>query len=1132
MVVFNSLKLICKYSFRRFLVISLFCFAGVTYLSAQKLYSRFDHLTTDNGLSSNRIWCIYRDVKDYLWVCTDVGLDRYDSYEFKKYRNDEKLPGTISSDVVLSIYQDKEKNMWFGTTNGLNLYVPEKDNFKVFKNNPSDPNSINSNHITSILEDKNGILWVITDGSCLNRWVRETQSFVRYQYENRTDDLYPRPSRMLAYDSKGNIWVVSLTRGIYRFEPGSGKFTKYDDPTVDLESITHKSMYIDSKDKIWITSDGNGFYSFDPATEKFEHFGSRGDGKGTNQEMILDIIPEDADHLLIGVDQGGINRFNKVTGTFEYIMYDPANEEGLNNSGIWCFHRDNEGILWIGTSGGGINYNNNKKNKFKLFRHNSNNPNSLSYNYTGCFYEDHEGLIWIGTDGGGVDVYNPVTDKFTIFKHSDINPFSISGNVIRSIAEDKDHNMWIATWDDGVNCYNRKTDRFIRYMPDKNNASAISSRTVWNLTIDNNDIIWLAHYSIGIDLLEKNKGVVKRFRNIPDDPKSISSNQGYLFVKDSDNNMWICTQNGLNLYDRKSDSFKVFNFPDKEIRSFLKDKEGNLWVGTSLKGLFYCKPDGSIIKSYNIASGLPSNIIQAIVQDNSGKIWMSTAYGISCFDPETQKFRNFSKEDGLQGDQFFQQSFLITRTGEIFFGGYNGFNAFYPDSLKNNDFIPNVYITDFQIFNKPVTVGVDGSQFQTHISEAKEIRLTWRQSVFSLMFSAINYTSPEKNDYSYIMEGFEKEWNISNSSRRYVTYTNLNPGTYTFKVKAANNDGIWNDKGVSLRIIIMPPWWKSLWFRLLIILSMISLIVFIFKMRNRSLYNQKILLEKLVTEKTSELQDKNDILIKQTEKLNESNILLEERQQQIIKQKEELLSQQEVLVKMNNELNALNVSKDKFFSIIAHDLKNPFSTIIGFSEILKEGMRTDDAVEIKQSALMINNSAIQTYRLLENLLEWANTQRGKIVFNPVNLDLNEILDEEFNMLSDTASTKNIDLTRSIPENLTVFADKNMIKTIMRNLISNAIKFTHKNGKVEVAAITENHQVKISVSDTGIGMNVETIAKLFRIDSDLSTPGTENEKGTGLGLFLCKEFIEKHSGKIWVESEPGKGSIFRFVLPSV
>jgi len=1079
--VLNSLKISGNHSLNRCLLLMLLWFSGTLGTYAQLQYSKFNHLTVNEGLSSNRIRCIYKDSKNYLWMGTDVGLDNFDSYQVKKYRHIDNFPGSISSDILTCIYEDNEKNLWFGTYDGLNLYIPTSDNFKVFKKNSVNNNSLNSNCITGIVEDKNGKIWVVTDGSCLNRWVPENQSFVRYPFEAQRHGLSVRPSRMAAIDSKGNIWVGSLSPGIIRFDPITGLFTKFNDPSVDFGNYTYKSLYIDNEDKIWIATDGNGFFSYDPRTNRFEHFGLKGEGKGTNLNFVLDIIPEDNRYLLLAVDQGGINRFDKVSRTFEYIMYDNSNDNGLNNNGIWCFHRDREGILWVGTSGGGINYFNPEKDRFKLFTHNSNNPTSLSYNFVGNIFEDHEGMIWVGTDGGGINVYDPKTEKFKIFKHEPANPNSISGNVIRGIAEDKDYNMWIGTWDAGLNRYDRKTGRFIHYMPDNKDISSISDKTIWNLIIDHNNTLWISIYNVGIDLFDTKKGVVRRFRSDQAIPGSISGSNCWFFFEDNKNKMWICTQNGLNLYNNQSNTFKVIHFPDNDIGAFYKDKSEYIWVGTNTKGLFMCNQDGTILKNYNTTNILPNNRIHAITQDNKGDIWISSNFGLSRLNPEIQSIRNYSKEDGLQGDQFYQQSFLKTRAGDLYFGGYSGLNSFNPDSLKDNTFIPPVYITDFQIFNKPVVYAVPGAQFQTHISEAKEITLNWDQSVFSFSFAAINYIHPKKNKYKYIMERFEKDWNYTDASRRYVSYTNLDPGEYTFRVLASNNDEKWNDKGTSLKIIIRPPFWKTWWFRIIMVSVAVLTIVLIFRLRLRQLKKQKILLEKSVALKTA-------------------------------------------------ELNELNASKDKFFSIIAHDLKNPFNTIIGFSEMMKESIKLNDSATFYEYTEMINTSAVQTLRLLENLLEWANSQRGKISFIPVPVILSELINDEFTMIDDMATGKNIELKSYISETLTIVADKNMLRAILRNLITNAVKFTHKNGQVQVNARTYENQVEISVSDSGIGMSAETMAKLFRIDSNMSTKGTENEKGTGLGLFLCKEFVEKHDGKIWVESEEGKGSTFKILLP--
>jgi signal transduction histidine kinase/ligand-binding sensor domain-containing protein len=1089
-----------KHFIARCLLIAL-CFSASLNLNAQPKYTRFEHLTINEGLSSNRIRCIYRDSKDYLWMGTDIGLDKYDSYQVKNYRHGDGQFGAISSDILICIYEDSRKNLWFGTNDGLNLYDREKDNFRVFKNNSSDSSSLSSNCITGIVEDKDKNLWIITDGNCLNKYIPATKSFIRYQFEKGKNFLNPRPSKMIAVDSKGFIWIVSLTRGVRRFNTRTGRFTLFDDPSIDFGNNCYKSIFIDKQDRIWISSDGNGFFSFDPGSEKFRHFGSLADGSGTNQNIVLDILPEDDRYLLLAVDQGGINRFDKVTGTFEYIVYDETNDNGLNNNGIWCLYKDREGIIWIGTSGGGINYYNPKKERFNLFIHNGNNPKSLSYNFTGCFCEDHDGMIWIGTDGGGVNVYDPITGDFRLFKHDPLNKYSISGNVIRGIAEDKDHNIWIGTWDAGLNKYDRKTGRFIHYMPDRNDSSSISGKTIYNLYIDHNNILWLSIYNTGIDLFDMKKGVFRRFRTGSNQSRSISGDNTWFFFEDHERKMWVCTQNGLDLYDSLTCTFKVYYFPDNDIGAFYRDMAGNLWVGTNTKGMFRCDEQGNIINSYDNTNGLPNNRIHAITEDSQGNLWISSNKGISRFERSAGKFRNYSKEDGLQGDQFYQQSFLKTRRGEMYFGGYNGFNSFNPDSIQENRFIPPVYITDFMIFNKPVMYAVPGTQFPKHISEEKEIKLKWKQSVFSFSFAAINYNHPKKNQYKYIMEGFETEWNSTDASRRYVTYTNLDPGTYYFKVKASNNDGIWNENETSLRIIILPPWWATWWFRLIAFSIVAFLLVFFYYSRVKHLKNQKILLQELVAKKTSELTQKQEMILMQDENL-----------------------------KINNKkLTILNATKDKFFSIIAHDLKNPFNSILGFSELLTEEFSELTDEKKLEYAGIIHDSSLRIYILLENLLEWAGTQTGNIRFHPEVLDLNEVFETNYALIRNRFDEKGIRFVMDLPATANVFADYNMVSTVIRNLMGNALKFT-ENGEIKANAKITGNYLEVSISDSGIGIPAKMLAGIFEIDHKRSTNGTRGEKGSGLGLLICREFVLKNGGEIFVTSEEGTGTTFTFTLP--
>jgi signal transduction histidine kinase/ligand-binding sensor domain-containing protein len=1098
----------------------------------------FDHITSLDGLTSNRVQCIHRDGKEYIWIGTDMGLNRYNGQRIAKYLHDDQKGGTISVNNILCITEDRENQLWIGTSGGLNLYDPALDNFTVFKHDAEDSTSISSNYIISGYCDRKGNLWFLAGGNCLNLWNPGKHNFIRYNLREPDND-YPTIIEAIAEDSKGNLWITGHFSGIYRFNTESKRVQLFSDSKVDFGINTYNSLFIDKQDIIWIASNGNGLYSFNPLTGEVVHFGTQGKGIGTNHNMLRWIEPENDRFLLIGTDQGGINRFDKQRKQFEYITYDENNPDGLNNNGIWTLYIDKEGILWVGTANRGVNYFNPKKDKFKLFRHNNDSKRSTSHNVIGCFYEDSDGMIWIGTDGGGINVYDPKTGLFKVFRHNPSDPYSVSGDIIRCISEDKDYDLWIGTWDAGLNRYDRTTGKFYRYMPNTNDPASISGKKIWHLTIDNNGYIWLAIMDEGIDILDKNKGVIKRFKPNPNDPKALSSNVIWLLVEDWDQNMWICSWQGLYRYNKINNSFIAYkNFPDNDIRAFCKDREGNLWAGSATQGLFLFNLDGYLMKKFNHYNGLPNNQINAIVEDNKGKLWISTNMGISQFDPETVTFRNYTVYDGLQDNQFFYQSFLKTRTGEIYFGGFNGFNSFFPDSFKDNDFLPPVYIDEFQIFNKPVPYGVKGSVLQSHISEAKAITLSWRQSVFSFGFSAINYTYPEKNLYQYMMEGFDKSWNSTDASRRYTTYTNLNPGKYIFRVKASNNDGIWNEAGTSINITILPPWWKTWFSRIFFVLSIIGISFGFYFYRINRLEKQKDYLESLVKERTREVEEKNTILEErqqqieeQAEELRVNSEILTETNEQLMAKQEMIIMQAENLKETNQKLTVLNATKDKFFSIIAHDLKNPFNSILGFSEILLTKFKNLTEEKKQKYIEYIYESSQRIYRLLENLLQWASTQTGNIHFNPEVFDLSEVVDANYNLVKEILEKKKIVFVKNIPDNTRVFADRNMINTVVRNLLGNASKFT-KNGEISIDIKTNKDYLEIRIADSGIGIPENKLASIFEMDQAKSTKGTANETGTGLGLILCKEFIEKNNGKIWVESEEGKGSEFKFTLPKV
>jgi PAS domain S-box-containing protein len=675
---------------------------------------------------------------------------------------------------------------------------------------------------------------------------------------------------------------------------------------------------------------------------------------------------------------------------------------------------------------------------------------------------------------------------------------------------------------------------------------------------------------------------------------------------------------------------------------------------------------------FNKNDGLPDLSIKAILEDNENNLWVSTTNGLSKFNPKTRSALNYDFTDGLQ-DYLFSSAHCKTKNGRLLFGGINGFNIFDPKSLKTNKNTPQVVLTDLKIYNKSVNVGqeVDGNIIlKKSITETDTLTLSYKINFFAFEFAALDFSNPGKNKYAYKLEGFDNEWHNTDAKNRSATYTNLNPGSYTFRVKACNKDGVWNEKGGSLQIIILPPWWKTGWFRLILGICILLLLgYFLFRIINRiqTQANQTILDERNqlktlinniphhifikdsklrfiilndiavkflgggvksekdlihktdydcypkeeadiyfkedqemlvsgiplvnlerkksyngkdiyfsttkcpiinskheaiglvlvaidITEKKKvefEIEKQSKELQNYNEILSETNVLLEERQQQIEEQAEELrvksenlkeinellidkqqviLNQSEQLKETNQQLSLLNATKDKLFSIIAHDLRNPFNAVKGFSKMLVDRYDRLPLEKIKQYGEMIYLSSSTAHALLENLLQWSQSQTGSLSFEPIKLNLKNVANDIKKLLDATAVNKNITINQQIKDNIYVLADEGMINTILRNLVSNAIKFSNEMGNINLNSNNNGTHIEVSVTDDGIGIPETTIDKLFNIDAKITTKGTNNETGTGLGLILCKEFVEKHRGKIWVESEVGKGSKFKFTLP--
>ncbi len=1153
----NDIQKIMRQGKHRLLLI-YFLFLISANLFSQSGNIEFDQYTTNDGLSNGYVNAILHDSKGFIWIGTANGLNRFDGITFKTYYSGIKDSTSIPGSEATALIEDSLSNIWVMTSNGLCVYDRKKDSFSR-KTMQVKGVIVNNFFLYSCFIDSKGFLWAASPGNGIFRFKIYDNTLIfntiidaeLYSLDEEDVD-HALKNNVFSFieDEKKMIWVASQSNKLFYFDNQQNKFLskEINHPEADNFSNRRKNILKDSDGNIFMSIEDNGLLMWNREKDDFRLYKPNGTNTGP-KGRVLSAIAEDRDGLIWIGDRNseGISIFNKKTGIFSYYQSDKSEPYSLITNKINCIYQDKTGSMWVGGIIG-INKYSPGKVKFKRYISNPNVPGKLSINNTLSFAESKTGEIWIGTDGGGLNKLDRKTGEFVHFKDNPSDPNSLSSNAIISICEDHEGILWMGTYHGGL--ARMKNGKFDAFYPDPAKPHSVSDRNIWYVFEDSKNNLWVGTLNSGIELFDRKTGYFYHYTSAEDDSTSLFNNSIRQIYEDSNQNLYITGNQGVSIVDLKAYDFsgtppdiKFRNLVHRENGNSLssndvycvkEDNKGNLWFGTFGSGLDKLELATGKYTNYSTKDGFPGNSVTSILIDNLNNLWLATDKGLIKFNPETKDVVVFDQKDGLQNTSL--KSWAIkTKDGEMFFGGPDGFNSFYPEQIisNQNQNKPPVVITGLKIFNKPVMIN---EQFKNRIlltndiSETHELVLTYRENYFTFDFIALDYTSPEKNSYAYMMEGFDEGW-IHCGNKREANYTNLDPGEYTFRVKASNNDGVWNEEGTSIKIIILAPWWETWWFRILAIFSIISIIGYIFYSRIQHFKNQKILLEKLVAKKTSDLQKMNAILTNQAEELNKTNSLLEERQEQIEEQRVELLAQKESLIEVNNELHDLNSTKDKFFSIIAHDIKNPFNAVLGFTGLLEENFQEWDDERKLEVVNLINTSAKNLYELLENLLQWSRSQSGLIEFKPQKILLKDTFSNAIGLFKESANAKNIEMGFTFPEiELEVYADRNMLDAIMRNLISNAIKFTNTGGKVHLFAETRNKFAIVKVTDNGVGLSPEIQEQLFEIDKHTSTYGTNNESGTGLGLILVKEFVTKHGGAIGVESIIGKGSTFYFTLP--
>jgi len=859
-----------------FLFLFLFLLFFSSYdITAQEYNIKFKKISIEHGLSQSTVFCILQDHKGFLWIGTEAGLNKYDGYKFTIYKPDQKdlnNVANLSNNYIYTLHEDHQGVLWIGTDNGLNRFDCEKEQFIQFKSDPDNPSSLCNNRIFSIHEDKSGTIWIGTVGG-LNKFNRKTQKFFRYQSNsNVPNSISHNHIRTICEDRFGSLWIGTFGGGLNQLDKKSEKFYQYKNDPQDSKSLSDNyilSIYEDQSGTIWIGTATGGLNQFNREKGQFTRFlNAPEDPRSLSDNQVNSIYEDKSGTLWIGTQDGGLNRFDRKENKFISYQYDPNLKQSISSNRVTAIYEDNSGVLWTGTYGGGLNKFIKEAEKFTHYQTNPNDPQSLSHNLVRTFFEDSSNVFWVGTDSGGLNKFIPGKKRFKHFRPNPENPNSLNNSKVFSIVEDRSGILWIGTYGGGLNRFDPRNETFTHFQNDSLDSNSLSYDKIRFMFQDPSGILWIGTDGGGLNKFNPQKNQFIIYRNTPDNPNSLSHDRIFSIVEDNSGILWIGTfGGGLNKFDKKKEQFVQYkhipNNPNSLNKNYIvtlhKDKTGILWIGYGSNGggLTKFNQNKDTFVHYEESDGLPSNIVYGIQEDKEGNLWLSTSKGLSKFNPNTKKFKNYDVSDGLQSNEFNGNACYTNRKGEMFFGGINGYNSFFPRNIKDNPIIPPVVITDFKIFNKSVPIGdgKDGrSILKKSIIETDEIKISYTDKVISFEFAALHYVFPEKNQYAYKMDGFNDEWFYTDSSHRFAHYTNLSPGEYVFRVKASNNDGLWNNKARSIKIIVTPLFWQTGLFRTLVVLFVLFLISLFYSLKMRKIKIQRAELKKQVAERTKDLE--------------------------------------------------------------------------------------------------------------------------------------------------------------------------------------------------------------------------------------------------------------------------------------
>jgi ligand-binding sensor domain-containing protein/signal transduction histidine kinase/DNA-binding NarL/FixJ family response regulator len=1058
----------------RFVRTILLCFGlfHACLLHAQQASIRFRHITYRDGLIQDPIATILQDRSGYIWIGSWSGLSRYDGTSFKNFRSNDSSNNEISHNRINKIYEDHDGRLWIGTGGGLNLYNKYAENFRHIGLSTAKGGG---NFITAIQQDHLGRVWVATFKG-IKYVTPDTKSLVSIStWKNTQPELFQGIVFSLAEDSQHTIWT-GVNQGLKRFDPKSGAIVPLPQAILENKDLATAKIIVikqDNNGDLWFGTENNGIFRYNPRLNTCIHYiNAINDPHSIPSNWINDLLIKD--NQVMVATRNGLAIFDQLTNNFTNYNHDPADSKTLSDGSVWSLMTDHTGNVWIGTYSGGLNIYYPGNSNFSNISERVGTNIGLNKPLAEAIVGDKDGGLWIGSFGGGLNYINRQKNFAAYFPVADTKQNKFS-NEIKALVQDSLHNLWAGTLD-GLFKFDRKDKRFsyinLETLNNKTGAKLINALAVAK------EGIWVGTNGAGLKLVDYQGKESLKLTNSTGQKNGLSDN--YInCLYNNGNVLWIGTQNGLNRYDKLTHTFKSYRrknsgLGNNNVLSLFIDSRNRLWIGTDGGGLNYLDEQTNRIYKISRANGLLDDVIAAIIADNSGALWISTNNGISQLTFGNAAFplvhgnyhiANYNAANGLQSNQFLVNSAYSTSEDEVLFGGMNGVTTFFPDKIIKNKFRPDILLTGFYINNKEVRFG-KGAPLLSPINESSKITLPYDQNNLTIKFSALNFINPEKNTYAYRMAGLQNntEW-LSTGNQKEVSFTNLAPGHYTFMVKAANNDGYWNDKGRSIQIIILPPLWETWWAYCLYFLLAAFLfykIIQFFQIRarlERDLYNEH---------------------------------LQNERQEEFYKMKLD------------------------FFTNISHEIRTPLTLILGPVENLYN--TTMENTVISRQVLQIKNNAERLLRLIGELMDFRKAETGNMVLYVQHNNIIPFIKEIYLSFTALAESRNIDyvFTADQPE-VYLYSDHDQLEKVFFNLLSNAFKFTPNNGRIAVEIFSDQSGLTVNITDNGKGIPAEHQSQLFT--NYYQVHDEKSNMGTGVGLALSKNIVELHQGVITFESIP-------------